>query len=437
MKLTTQTGSENYVASVVKIKEILPIEGADKIGKVFINGNTVIVSKELDLSKPVVYFTALSQLSEDLCKKTNSYTDSEMNEDKTKRGFIEKSRRVKAIKLRGEISNGLILPIEYFPEGLKVGDEFTHIDGVEYVIKYKAPITQTDPLTKKDTKRNNKIKRFNRMIEGQFNFHESTSHLVKNLHRFIPETVVSITDKLHGTSIVVNNCLVKRELTLKERIAKWFGINVHDTYYDVIYSSRSVIKNSTINKEKGGGFYGEDVWGVVKKEVEHLLPKGISLYGEIVGYTPSGSAIQKKYDYFCKEREYKFIVYRITQTNVDGKVTEFTPTQIKNFCDERGLKHSEYIKYFGQLSNFLPIKEDEDLELWRIRLYEYLCELYTEKDCTLCSNKVPEEGVVIRIEDGKNEYNAFKLKSQRFILGEVAEQDKGETNIEDNESENN
>ena len=53
MKLTTQTGSENYVASVVKIKEILPIEGADKIGKVFINGNTVIVSKELDLSKPV------------------------------------------------------------------------------------------------------------------------------------------------------------------------------------------------------------------------------------------------------------------------------------------------------------------------------------------------------------------------------------------------
>ena len=431
MKLTTQTGSENYTASVVLIKDIMPIEGADKIGKVFINGNTVIVSKELDLSKPVVYFTALSQLSEDLCKKTNSYTDSEMNEDKTKRGFIEKSRRVKAIKLRGEISNGLILPIEYFPEGLKVGDEFTHIDGVEYVIKYKAPITQTDPLTKKDTKRNNKIKRFNRMIEGQFNFHESTSHLVKNLHRFIPETVVSITDKLHGTSIVVNNCLVKRELTLKERIAKWFGINVHDTYYDVIYSSRSVIKNSTINKEKGGGFYGEDVWGVVKKEVEHLLPKGISLYGEIVGYTPSGSAIQKKYDYFCKEREYKFIVYRITQTNVDGKVTEFTPTQIKNFCDERGLKHSEYIKYFGQLSNFLPIKEDEDLELWRIRLYEYLCELYTEKDCSLCVNKVPEEGIVLRIEDGKNEYNAFKLKSQRFILGEVAEQDKGETNIED------
>ena len=46
MKLTIKTGSENYVASVVKIKEILPIEGADKIGKVIVNGNVVVTSKE-------------------------------------------------------------------------------------------------------------------------------------------------------------------------------------------------------------------------------------------------------------------------------------------------------------------------------------------------------------------------------------------------------
>ena len=431
MKLTTQTGSENYVASVVKIKGILPIEGADKIGRVIVNGNVVVTSKETDISKPLVYFTALSQLSDDLCRRGNLYTSSEMNEDNTKKGFIEKSRRVKAIKLRGVISNGLLLPLDLFPKGLEVGDEFTHIDGVEYVIKYKAPITQTDPIAKRDTKRNNKIKRFNRMIEGQFSFHDSTPHLVKNLHRLTPNTVVSITDKLHGCNGVIGNVLVKKELTLKERIAKFFGINVHDTYYDVIYSSRSVIKNSTVNKEKGGGFYGEDVWGAVKKEVEHLIPKGVSLYGEICGYTPENKMIQKGYDYFCKEREHKFMVFRITQTNVDGHTTEFTPTQIKTFCDSRGLKHSEYIKFFGELSTFLPMKEGEDLEIWRIRLYDYLKELYTEKDCSLCVNKVPEEGIVLRIEDGKDEYNAFKLKSQRFILGEVAEQDKGETNIED------
>ena len=431
MKLTIKTGSENYVASVVKIKEILPIEGADKIGRVVVNGNVVVTSKDTDISKPLVYFTALSQLSDDLCRRGNLYTSSEMNEDNTKKGFIEKSRRVKAIKLRGVISNGLLLPLDLFPQGLKVGDEFTHIDGVEYVIKYKAPITQTDPLTKRDTERNNKIKRFNRMIEGQFSFHDRTSHLVKNLHRLTPNTVVSITDKLHGCNGVIGNVLVKKESTLKERIAKFFGINVHDTYYDVIYSSRSVIKNSTVNKEKGGGFYGEDVWRDVKEDLEGLLPKGIAVYGEIYGYTKSGKSIQKKYDYGCKQGEYKFMVYRITQTNVDGYTTEFTPTQIKTFCDEKGLKHSEYIKFFGELSTFLPMKEREDLEIWRIRLYDYLKELYTEKDCSLCVNKVPEEGIVLRIEDGKNEYNAFKLKSQRFILGEVAEQDKGETNLED------
>ena len=105
MKKEIREDSRNYVATIVKIKEILPIEGADKIGVTYINGNPVIVQKDLDTSKLFVYFTALTELSNTLCRATNSYTKAEMNEDPTKRGFIEPNRRVKIIKLNLSLAN--------------------------------------------------------------------------------------------------------------------------------------------------------------------------------------------------------------------------------------------------------------------------------------------------------------------------------------------
>ena len=56
-------------------------------------------------------------------------------------------------------------------------------------------------------------------------------------------------------------------------------------------------------------------------------------------------------------------------------------------------------------------------------------ELYNEKDCFICKNKVPEEGCVIRLE--KLEFEAYKQKSERFYQRETNLLDKGESNIED------
>ena len=50
----------------------------------------------------------------------------------------------------------------------------------------------------------------------------------------------------------------------------------------------------------------------------------------------------------------------------------------------------------------------------------------------MCKSEVPEEGCVIRIEGTGIE--AFKLKSNRFYERETIMLDKGETNIEDENS---
>lgn len=54
---------------------------------------------------------------------------------------------------------------------------------------------------------------------------------------------------------------------------------------------------------------------------------------------------------------------------------------------------------------------------------------YMEMDSPHCVNKVPHEGVVIKIDDGIT--RAFKLKCFRFLNKEQELLDKGEGNIED------
>jgi len=49
---------------------------------------------------------------------------------------------------------------------------------------------------------------------------------------------------IHNTSFVVSKVLCKKMLKWHERILKRFGVNIVDTQYDTVYSSRKVIKNS-------------------------------------------------------------------------------------------------------------------------------------------------------------------------------------------------
>src|SRR5699024_4707956 len=75
------------------------------------------------------------------------------------------------------------------------------------------------------------------------------------------------------------------------------------------------------------------------------LPKGYTLYGELLGYTPTGQVIQKKYDYGCRQGEMKLEVYRVTHTTPDGLTTELSYPQIKEFCDKVELNASHLFFY--------------------------------------------------------------------------------------------
>lgn len=435
MELKKIKGSENYLCTVVEIKELFPIEGADRIQRTVIYSNSVIVSKDVKVGDKMLYFNSGTKLNEDFCKWNNLLTNKELNKDK-KPGYISyKQLRVKAIRLKGIISDGILLPMEslWFAEikykYLMVGDEFNFIDDIKICEKYFVPVRNSNPGGKAPKQ----AVKINRLIDNQFYLHNDTSNLRRNIHQLNLEDIIGIHYKKHGTSVVIGNVLVKKNLKWYEKLAKKIGLNIIDTEYDIIYSSRRVIKNQYLNSNSNS-YYKSDIWGDVKEEVKDKIPKGYTLYGEILGYTKDGSAIQKSYDYGCNPGEHKFYVYRITVVNSDGQTIELTDKQIEEFCEKNGLLYKDTFIYYGPVFQYLTnlirdgIKYDK--RDWQDKLLSYLEKTYNEKDCYMCTNKVPEEGIVIRKESLYN-FEAYKLKSKRFLLAESESQDKDEINIED------
>lgn len=435
MKLEKIEGSENYCVTVVKLPPKQRVEGLDNLVKVTVFGNDVLTKKDANEEQLYLFLPAECQISSEYLSANNEFRNSALNKDQSKKGYFEENCRVKTIKFKGVISTGYLAPLSTLEplveiKSFKEGDEFNSINGHVLCKKYK--IVHQPTAGTKESRFNKKLKRFSKLVPNQFRFHVSTSHLAKNLHLFQPEDIICITDKWHGTSAVFSNVLVKKQLTWKDKLAVWFGIHVVDTVYDILYSSRTVVKNEYINPNQQGYYGNEDIWAIVNKELTGKVEQGISLYGEIVGYLPSGKAIQKGYDYGCKEGEHKFLVYRITYTKPDGNVIEFSWQQIKNYCKKYELETVKEL-YFGKLgvlySDLAFTRDQYEHMILNDLSYQYL-----ERDCKHCINKVPAEGIVVR-RDGLDHFAAYKLKSKRFLERETKQLDEeaktGEVNIED------
>lgn len=432
MKKRIKEGSENYCCTVVVIKDLFPIKGADRILRTIVFSNDVIVSNSTKIGDRYLYFNSGTQLNEDFCKYNNLLDKKELNKDKIKGLVSYKQRRIKCIKLKEVISDGILLPLEsiwslgdFNLVDFKEGDTFTTLNDILVCEKYFVPVRNANPRGKAP-KQPTKI---SRLVENQFYLHNDTENLRRNIHKISPDSMIGIHFKKHGTSFVAGNVLTAKSLRWYEKILKRLGVKIVDTEYDIVFSSRKVVKNKYLNPEKKQGYYSEDIWGIVAKEIGHLIPKGITLYGEILGYLPSGGAIQGLFDYGCNPGKHKFYVYKISSVNSDGKVIYFTDRQIEEFCEVNGLLFKDTFIYYGKAEDmFHNLKTDQH---WHENFLAALEKRFNEKDCYMCVNPVPEEGIVLRVER-LYEYEAYKLKSKRFLLAESEEQEKEITNIENN-----
>lgn len=252
---------------------------------------------------------------------------------------------------------------------------------------------------------------------------------------------------IHNSSSICSNVLVKKNLKWHERVLIKLGVNIPTTEYAYIYSSgkpKSNLPKGIVGKyiNENGDFYSDDIWKEAFEYLKDLLTPGLTIYSEIVGYTKTGGAIQSPFDYGCIPPKsgdkytcgihYKIAVYRVTFTNVDGKTFEYSPLQVQEWCKKMGIEPVHQL-YYGYAKDLFVVngREVPDERDFGNQFMELLKELYNDKDCFMCSNPVPEEGVVIRV-DGLN-FEAYKQKSNRFLGYETKQLDKGEVNIEDEE----
>lgn len=436
----------NYLAKVVKIENFKPHSDPEvnKLKCCTIDGFNIICGID---SQPglYVYFPTGCCLNPDFLRYANLYRHKELNNDPEQSGMFEDNGRVKAIRLRGELSEGFILPTIILENYILsvTNIQLDCIDGTEFdCVEHEGKIfwinkkyiirttIQTD-----HQKQPKQPKGLDKLIDDQFRFHYDTV-LIKKVPKMInPNDIIHISSKIHGTSHISARVLCRQPLNWKQKIAKWLTGEEFNKY-DYLYASRTVIKNKYYNKKASDGFYGVDVWAEADKILKPCLQKGMTIYAEIVGFLPNGGYIQKNYDYGCKppmnkeyihEKHFKVRVYRITLTNVDGQVHEFSAREVQQYCNKVGLIPVEEY-YYGYARDLYP-----DLEIsakdWSEQFINKLANdkrFNMECDSPDCNNKVPHEGIVIKVENMKSE--AAKLKSFRFLDKEQAIT---EANIED------
>lgn len=286
---------------------------------------------------------------------------------------------------------------------------------------------------RKNSNQSPREKAADRLLDGQFKFHYDTPKLAWHADLIKPDTIITITDKWHGTSAVFGRLLAKRELDWKDKLAKWLGIDVQETAYEDVWASRKVIKGVGASVTDKLGYYGEDVWAQVFAMNKHKIPDGYTVYGEIVGYTPSGAAIQsfggKPWAYGCAQGNQRFMVYRVTFTGPNSVPRDLSWLQMVDFCIRQGFKTVELL-YHGNAWDWAEGYEGIAREDWRELFFREIDKLVQgRKDKH--NPGFPAEGIVVTIEDGAPIRQGYKSKSFDFLEQETKALDKGEENMED------
>lgn len=419
---------DNNKAFVAYLENPTPIKGADKIvsADVVLHGikqTQVVVGKETQPHTRIIYFDS------NLCINEKVITD--YPEIGT---YLAKGGRIRVIKLKGVISNGLAVEPDKFykyfknkeeaDNTLKEGFSFTNIGDQPICKKYLPPAPQQSYSGKKSRK----PKSESRVLGNFFHFHFDTDQLTRNAHKIHPEDIISISRKQHGTSSICAYIPCKRKLAFVDKLAKLVGVKVQESEYDYLYASRTVVKNARReNDPNKKHFYKVDLWSHVGEEqFKGKLHKGESVYYEIVGYIPeTSSPIQRikgcDYNYGCLHGQYKIAVYRITMTGGDGTVIEYPWEKMRARCIEMQVPFVQEW-YFGKARDLFP---DIDVSThWNQNFVTKVKEKFVGSKAMDCQGTPPDEGIVLRVETP--DIQCFKLKSEEFLLGESGAKDKDE-----------
>ena len=457
-----------YCGYVVQVKDLRKHTNADRLQIATFFGNDTIVGLDVQVGDMGVYFPVDGQLSERFCQVNDLVRRKNPETGAYEGGYMDPGKRnIKAIKLRGEKSDGLYMPLKAFTDfckisDLKVGDTIDTLNGELICQKYI-------PHSNKSAGRAGAggAKKAKANIAPTFYEHVDTAQLAYNLTAFKPGDLVQLTLKMHGTSGRTGYLpLVHTKRTWFDKLFRRHGKDYKE--YGYITGTRRVV----LDGKRNGGFYdSDDFRHAMAAKFEGKLRKGEVVYYEIVGFQgPNGAPIMgqvanskvkdkeftKQYgetttfSYGCEQSgtyEETFAndisdgavariapccevyVYRMTMVNEDGDVVEYSPDQIRERCEQMGVNVvPEFTRFFipdhvpGLHGDWIPVDPAEYLVK---RVEEYF-----DGPDPVGKTHV-REGVVVRICNRTN-FAVYKHKNFAFkVLEGIAKDEATAPDIEE------
>lgn len=437
----------------VKVDNLRPHTNADRLQIATFFGSDTCVGLDVVKGEIGIYFPSDLQLSEEFCmanhlcrKKPDGTPDT---------GYLDPEKRnIRPIKLRGEKSDGIFLSIcclEYTGvnlDDINIGDTITVVNGHEICKKY---IPRGRNRNNEAKGKGNKTRKKHAPVAPLFTEHADTEQLAYNLGAFKPGDEIEITLKMHGTSQRTAYLPVLKgyKRTIWDKLFGREGTPIYD--WDYVSGTRR-----TVLDDWDGGFYGSNAFRKQHhdKFVGKLL-KNEEIYYEVVGFTDTGMSIMGKgnnkkldkdfvkqygeetvFNYSCSPDgsdapQSDLYVYRMTMTNEDGDVVEYSPDFMRYRCEQMGVKCvPEFVHEF--------IPDQKWLDSMALTAGEYVvgvAERYYDGPDPIGKTHV-REGVVVRIIN-RPKFCAYKTKNYSFkMLEGLIKESAATPDMEEAEEEN-
>lgn len=438
---------------VVKVENLRPHGNADRLQIATFFGNDTCVGLNTVLGEIGIYFPTDLQLSVEYCDANNLVRKKDENGNNIG-GYMDPDKRnVTAVRLRGERSDGLFMPLSSLTftgvnmDDLNIGDTITVVNGVEICRKY---IPRGNKRKGGGQSEGNRTRKKKVPVAPLFSEHADTEQLAYNLAAFKPNDQIEVSLKMHGTSQRTGYLptLKGYKRTLLDYILRREGTPIYDWGY-VTGTRRTVLENYE------GGYYGDNEFREIHSKVfEGKLHKGESVYYEVVGFTTTGGPIMSSssnaklndkdfvkqygdttvFSYGCEPTGKKTMygqdeegtfsieqdapqsdmyVYRMTMTNEDGDVVEYTPDFMRYRCEQMGVKcvpvfYKGYIPEYQILPDDVGSPSAIDAGEWVMKMAEDFC----DGPDPIGKTHV-REGVVVRIVN-RPKFAAYKHKNFSF-----------------------
>ena len=450
-----------YCGYITRLKNVRKHSNADRLQLGDCFGNTVIVSLDYQENQLGVYFPVDGQLSPEYCAANDLVRRKDENGNPCG-GYLDPDKRnIKAMKLRGEKSDGLFMPLTSLADfttisDLKEGDTITILNGVEICKKY---IPKRKEGHWHGGSKGHKTKA---NFAPTFAQHVDTDQLAYHLNDFHAGDVVELTLKMHGTSGRTGYLPL-----IRQKKAKWYHklLKKHPgtyTEYGYVTGTRRVVLDDTHD----GGYYDDNSFRLrMAEKFEGKLRKGETVYYEIVGFvnetTPimasvKNSKIKDKefskqygeetvFSYGCSPTgeweetscppdvlyvlpgfegtseiyppKCDIYVYRMTMSNDEGDTVEMSPEQMRLRCDQMGVKYVPVFEKFMIPDMGVDVDNDGTADVQIVSPGEYVLrkvEQYFDGPDPIGKTHI-REGVVARIVN-RPTISLYKHKGFQFKL---------------------